>query len=268
MAKRKQVIDPEVQKKQNLLSSYDEMMRGIELGIISKNPTRLFEIDQRVHWGNHKEVYVREIHENGMFYLVEAIDVKRERDKPGQNEYHYMEWYYLFPYMCATDTLFAQPEEYYIRLLNSSVESLLYLIYGTHAGVDFDAEYQRDHVWTMKDKVDLIDSIFNNVDIGKFVFVQRNERVPGKYYEILDGKQRLTALREFYEDRFSYKGVVFSRLSGMDKHKILGHPITYGFLENPDKRGIYTSFIKLNTCGKPMDHKHIDKVKKLLNDLK
>jgi hypothetical protein len=141
-------------------------------------------------------------------------------------------------------------------------------MYGTHAGVDFNVEYQRDHVWTLEDKRDLLESIFNNVDIGKFVFVQRDESHRGKYYEILDGKQRLTALREFYEDRFEYKGVVFSRLSAMDKHKILGHPITYGFLENPSERGIYTSFIKLNTCGKPMDHKHIDKVKKLLEDLK
>jgi len=81
---------------------------------------------------------------------------------------------------------------------------------------------------------------------------------------VLDGKQRLTALREFYEDRFEYNGVVFSRLSGMDKHKILSHPITYGFLENPDKRGIYTSFIKLNTCGRPMSMKHIDKVQQQL----
>lgn len=268
MAKRKQVVDPEAQKRANLLVSYDEMIRGIELGIISPNPTRLFKLDERVHWGNHAETYIREVHEYGLFYLVESIGVKRDRDKPPQNEYHYIEWYDLFPYMCATDTLFTQPEEYYIRQLNSSVESLLFLTYGLHAGVDFNANYQRDHVWTMEDKVDLIDSIFNNVDIGKFVFVQRNENHRGKYYEVLDGKQRLTALREFFEDRFEYKGVVFSRLSGMDKHKILGHPITYGFLENPTERSIYLAFIKLNTCGKPMDHKHIDKVKKLLNDMK
>ena len=53
----------------------------------------------------------------------------------------------------------------------------------------------------------------------------------------------------------------------MDKYRIKNHPITYGLLENPSKRGIYETFIKMNTCGKPMDIKHINHVKKLLNEL-
>ena len=38
-------------------------------------------------------------------------------------------------------------------------------------GIDFSPEYQRDYVWDLEDKVDLIDSIFNNIEIGKFVFI-------------------------------------------------------------------------------------------------
>jgi len=38
-------------------------------------------------------------------------------------------------------------------------------------------------------------------------------------------------------------------------------------LECPDKRGIYETFIKLNTCGKPMDQKYINNVQNLLNEL-
>ena len=141
------------------------------------------------------------------------------------------------------------------------------MVYGSHAGIDFDVEYQREHVWELEDKVSLIDSIFNNVDIGKFVLVQRNTSTAGRYYEVIDGKQRLTALCEFYEDRFPYRGVYFSQLSHKDKYKFEEHPITYGYLENPDLRGIYETFIKMNTCGKPMNHKHIEKVKALLKDL-
>lgn len=150
-------------------------------------------------------------------------------------------------------------------MLNSGIDSLLSMVY--NAGVEVEIDYQREHVWKLKDKVDLIDSIFNNIDIGKLVFVQRDFGVKGKLYEILDGKQRLTALCEFYEDKFKYKGFYYSELSNQDRNKFESHSIAYGYLENPNKEAIFETFIKLNTCGKPMASKHIEHVKQLLNEL-
>lgn len=270
MAKRGKIEKktPEELKQMNLESSLKEMRRAVELGIIPKNPTRYFNVGERVHLGAHEEVYVREIGENLLYYVLEAIGVRRVARSEGSNEYHVAAWMEIYPYDKSADTKFAREEKYRIRLLNSGVDSLLNMVYGSYAGVDFDAEYQREHVWTLEDKIALIDSIFNNIDIGKFVFVQLHESTLGKYYQVIDGKQRLTALCEFYEDRFQYKGYYFSQLSFHDRYKFLNHPIAYGFLENPDKRGIYETFIKMNTCGKPMDHKHIDKVKKMLEGLK
>jgi len=89
----------------------------------------------------------------------------------------------------------------------------------------------------------------------------------GKLYEILDGKQRLTAITEFVEDRWKYKGFYFSELSFRDQHKLLDHNISYGYLENPSKEAIFETFIKVNTCGKPMASKHINHVKQLLSEL-
>ena len=267
MAKRKP-IDPEVIRQNNLDYTIKKMMRSLELGTIPKNPTRRFEVGERVMWGAHEEVYIREKHADGVFYVCEAMSVKRDRNNPPADEYHVTPWMEIYKYDQNLKTTFTKEEKYHIRQLNSDVDSLLHMVYASHAGVDFDVEYQREHVWDLEDKVALIDSIFNNVDIGKFVFVQLNKYTEGKYLQVLDGKQRLTALCEFYEDRFPYKGVYFSQMSGGDKHTFRGHGVTYGFLENPDQRGIYETFIKMNTCGKPMDHKHINKVKKLLNDLK
>jgi hypothetical protein len=268
MVKRNIEVSPEVHKQNRLKNDIKDMMRSLELGIIPKNPTRSFEVGERVILGALGEVYVREIHENGMFYVCEAMSVKRDRDKPPAAEYHVNMWLELYKYGSDYSSSFSREDKYYIRQLNSAIDSLLHMVYASHAGIDFNVEYQRDHVWTLDDKVSLIDSIFNNVEIGKFIFVQLNEATPGKYYQILDGKQRLTALCEFFEDRFPYKGVYFSEMSGLDKHTFRSHSITYGFLENPNQRSIYETFIKLNTCGRPMDHKHIDKVKKLLEDLK
>ena len=259
--------DPEILKQDLVDSNVKDMFKVIERGLIPLNPTRSFEPGERIIFGAHDEVYVREVHSDGLFYICEGIGIKRGRNVPRANEFFVQPWYDIYKYNQERKTEFTKKEKYYIRQLNSGIESLLHLVYAPHAGVDFDVEYQREHVWELEDKVDLIDSIYNNVDIGKFVFVQNSIKTEGRYYQVLDGKQRLTALCEFYEDRFPYKGVYFSEMSRRDKHTFRDHGITYGYLENPDQRGIYESFIKLNTCGKPMDSSHINKVKELLTNL-
>ena len=203
-----------------------------------------------------------------MFYLTETIGVQRQRGGELRNEKHIQTWMELSPYEANGDTNFAKEEKVYIRILNSPISSLIHMAHAKHAGVDMDVDYQRDHVWTRKDKVALIDSIFNNIEIGKFVFVERSMGVRGKLYEILDGKQRLTTILEFVEDRFKYKGFYFSELSFRDQHKITDTNISYGYLENPSKEAIFDTFIKLNTCGKPMASKHINHVKHLLKEFK
>jgi hypothetical protein len=266
MANKKH-IDPVEHAKMLLDTNLRDIKNAVALNIIPANPTRTFAINERVVWGAHKESYIRKVCNNGLYYLVESIGVQRERDKLPVNEFHYIEWHDLLPYGKSSTTKFAKEEKYFLRLSNSHLDSLLSKVYAYHAGIDFDADYQRDHVWTLDDKIALIDSIFNNIDIGKFVFVQRSMGYDGKLYEIIDGKQRLTAICEFYEDRFQYNGYYYSQLSFEDKNKFLNHGITYGYLENPSKRAIFETFIKLNTCGKPMDIKHINKVKKLLDEL-
>lgn len=74
-----------------------------------------------------------------------------------------------------------------------------------------DPDYQRDYVWADKDKEYLLDSIFSKLDIGKFVLVEQDSKVwfeTHNMYEILDGKQRLSTLVAFYENRIPYHGVI------------------------------------------------------------
>lgn len=256
----------ELRKQDVFDRNFKDWVEAIEKGLVPLNPTRSFEPGERIHLGAHKEVYVREVHMDGLIYVCEGIKIKRTRDKPAENEFYVQPWHEIYKYEKG-ESDFTKEEKYYIRQLNSSLSSLLSMVYSPHAGVDFDVPYQREHVWKLEDKVELIDSIFNNVDIGKFVFIQNPYTHMGRGYQVLDGKQRLTALCEFYEDRFPYKGVYYSQLSWRDKHTIQEHNVSYGYLEDPDQRGIYESFIKLNTCGKPMDRSHINKVKELLNEL-
>ena len=263
MARKKQ-FSPEEHKKSLMESEIRDCEKRIALGVLTVPPKhRRLKIGVRVSYGAMKEVYVREAFNEHRYYRIECINVKRDRDKPPANEEQHVMWHQLHPYN-NKGTEFRQEQKYYIRQTNSSIDSLINMVHYT--GVNFDVEYQRGHVWKLADKIALIDSIFNNIDIGKFVFVQRDYSAD-IFYEILDGKQRLTAIIEFIEDRFKYKGFYFSELSGMDKNKFGNHGITMGYLENPNEEAIFETFIKLNTCGKPMANKHINHVKKLLSEL-
>ncbi len=271
MGKKKTIGSKSKEERQEMALKFElkNILERKEFGILPLNPTRFFIVGERVQyrWGICNKTYVREVFENGLYYLVETLNVVCDKtENISEDKKNYVEWHELYKYNNTKATTFRKEEKYFLNFLNSDVGSLLHLIY--HAGVDFDVEYQREHVWELDDKIALIDSIFDNIDIGKFVFVQRDFGVRDKLYEIIDGKQRLTALKEFYEDRFAYNGYYFSELSHNDKQKILNHRVAYCYLERPDKAMIYETFIKLNTCGKPMAKKYLDTVKKLLNELK
>ncbi len=159
-------------------------------------------------------------------------------------------------------------KEFRINFIQQTIDSLL----GTYIqffGVDFDPEYQRELVWSEEDEIALIESIFNHVDIGKFVFIQRpfdSERK--EMYEVLDGKQRLTALWRFYTDQFKYKGYYYSQLSAMLKYYFREKSIAVAIIdkERVTEKDIYDYFIRLNTGGKPVDINHLNKVKQLFEN--
>jgi len=266
---REKKMNTEENEKRLCTVAISDCEEAIANGILTVPPKRrTYKVGQRIRWGNHRETYIREVYRDGMYYLAETIGVQRQKNGVIRNELHIHRWCDILPYNAHKDTTFAKEEKVYLRILNSPISSLINMVHANHAGVDMDVDYQREHVWTKADKIALIDSVFNNVEIGKFVFVQRNMRAAGKLYEILDGKQRLTAIIEFVEDRLKYRGFYFSELSFRDQHKFTETNISYGYLENPSKEAIFETFIKLNTCGKPMASKHINHVKHLLKEFK
>ena len=83
MAKRKE-ISVEEYRKQNIDSAIKDIQRMLALNTLPLNPTRTFVVGERVLWGAHEEVYVRVIHENGLYYTVESI----HHDKEGKSIEH------------------------------------------------------------------------------------------------------------------------------------------------------------------------------------
>ncbi len=92
-------------------------------------------------------------------------------------------------------------------ILRRHPQSAIRWWYEKRDNIDFDPPYQRESgIWPPKNKSFLIDTILNGYDIPKFYVVdfsmgQSTLNKKNKLYAIIDGKQRMEAIIDFYLDR-------------------------------------------------------------------
>ena len=264
MAKKKELTVEEklAQEKQNALNNIER-----ELAYINE-PSYYFSIGDKVRYGNLKESVVDEILYDGKVYGLKCIATNNNYGNPYDYEtYRVASWTEVRP-LGSGDTEFAENQDVRLYFNNSHIESLIHKHY--HFGVDFNPDYQRGYVWTQEDKELLLDSVFKNIDIGKFVFIRLSdaewmERNFG--YEILDGKQRLSTLIEFYENKLAYKGKYFNDLSGKDKGVFKSHTVSVAEVNETDKKTVLKYFLMLNRTGKAMDKTHLKAIEDMLSEL-
>ena len=75
--------------------------------------------------------------------------------------------------------------------------------------MNINPDYQRDVVWSEQRMIHLIDSLFNNYYVPPLIFkaitgVKEGTNERRKWRTCIDGKQRLTALRKFFDGEIPY----------------------------------------------------------------
>lgn len=188
-------------------------------------------------------------------------------NKPSYSVYH---WRHVFPILENQSVIeFTKSNTSYF---NQCLESLIskYFVFG----IDMNPEYQRGLVWTEEQKVKLIDSIFNNVSIGAFVLAEKkwftDGNVVSEMYEIVDGKQRLTAIIDFVSSKFPYKGKYYHELAPITRHEFEDQQVLIGMLNlnrvdaKYNRKQVIEQFIRLNENGTIVDKNIINKAKELI----
>lgn len=223
-------------------------------------PTRQFEIGYTEFvLGGLKNPIIIGKYYNGKIYEVESDCI--EYGKFVGRHKNYFNWMSIFPK--NTKDSFSKKETLWLNSYRTHIDSLLQRVY--YFGVNLDPEYQRGIVWGVEDKRFLINSILNNIHIGRFVFNKLSYSDDEKYlYEIIDGKQRLVTLCEFYEDKLTYEGLKFSELSVYDRNRLTEFPIEVIDVENAKREQILETFLRVNETGKPVSKEHLDRIRSLL----
>lgn len=257
MAKK---IKSKIETEQEIIQRQLEDIR--EKFVPDPPPSRILNVGDEVQVGNIKKSTVEQIFQNGKFYLLRQICTENNYGRPYDYERVIVySWIDCFPIETGNKNLF-EDSDIRISFSQRDMMGLLHCHYSF--GIDDKMDYQRELVWELEDKVALIDSVFKNIDIGKFCLIHLDfKSVSDPNYEILDGKQRLNALKEFYESRFQYKGKFYHELSKRDRDKFENSPVSWGETKNLTNEQKYRYFLRLNTQGKPQSEDHLNKVKEL-----
>ena len=262
--KNQQTLSPEEQQAQANQWAVKEIQEQINNGQIPA-PTRVFKVGDQVKIGAIQNIFVTEVLFDGMGYAVHYDYMGKAYGSPiqivGDDVFCWLSVLPMTSY-CQGQAMHVK-DDVQIRFYNTDITSLLHKVY--FAGVDFNPAYQRDFVWSMEQKLSLMDSIFNNIEIGKFTFIKYDFSPERRfYYEILDGKQRLSTICEYYEDRFAWRGKKFSELCAADANHFTMFPVIQGEVGEITEQQIYKLFIKMNTSGTPVSEEHLNRIKSLI----
>ncbi|MFA6068886.1 MAG: DUF262 domain-containing protein [Janthinobacterium sp.] len=128
--------------------------------------------------------------------------------------------------------------------------------------------YQRKLVWTTDDKERLIESIFSSFPIPLLLFADIKEKSE-KYYEIIDGMQRINAIIYFIENRISYDGKYFDLDSlSATKSKLDGGTLTQRLPKLSRSSCLdFTSYIVPSSIYEFENQGQIDEVFKRINSM-
>lgn len=229
-------------------------------------PSYRFDVGEQVRYGSMAESVVEEVLSDGKIYVIRCTWQKPGAEK-GETVHYAVPWTETRP-LTTANTALERNRDIKLSFSPYTIEGVLTRYY--HFGVDMDPYYQRGYVWEQEDKELLIDSIFSNIRIGELVFAKRDYETcqsSGCLYEILDGKQRLDALRGYYENRYPYHGYYFNDLGARDRHVFLERTIPVADLIRPDEETILRCFLMLNRTGKRMDAAHLSSVEAMLQKL-
>lgn len=136
--------------------------------------------------------------------------------------------------------------------------------------------YQRDFCWTLEQKQNLIHSLYLGIDIGKIVVRKREWSEVQKladagetelaFNDIVDGKQRLEALRGFLMGEYTDRdGNYFADLSFYSQNKFTNNQqLGFSEMDEADDKQVLKQFLKMNFEGVPQSKEHLEYVKSLI----
>jgi hypothetical protein len=224
-----------------------------------------FVVGEKVSYGALEDCEVIEVHEGGKLILLRYHDRGESYGRPYDAgvKPRLAWWYDIDPIHTVEETNFGR-ERIETQFSQTGLDSLVHTCY--RRGLIDSPDYQRDYIWTLENKQNLVKSIFNRMDIGKFVLLEYP--YPENRLEVIDGKQRLRCIMDFLEGRFKYEGKTWFQLSWRDKQRFQDIMVHIAALQSDKvkKSDILWLFLAINSGGVPQTEEHVAKARQMYEE--
>lgn len=135
------------------------------------------------------------------------------------------------------------------------------------AVLNLNPDFQRAHVWIQEQQIAYVEYVLKGGEVGRnltFNCVGWMEDWRGPY-EIVDGKQRLEAVRAFLRNDFKAFGHHYKEYT--DKLRITSAYFNWRVCSISDRAQILQLYLNINAGGTPHTKQELNKVRKMLNKL-
>lgn len=132
--------------------------------------------------------------------------------------------------------------------------------------------YQRDFVWTLEQKQFYISNLFKDMaELSPTICQFDEDDNTNDFYEVIDGKQRISAVLGFIDGEFPVEGLYYSDLCEDDRKFISNFRFDYTRilsegrgLSKPSLKTLIQLFLEINLYGTRMSDEDLDKARSLL----
>lgn len=131
-------------------------------------------------------------------------------------------------------------------------------------GLNLEPDFQRAHVWTRDQQRAYVEYVMQGGEVGRNLTFNSpgwGYKLEIGTYEIVDGKQRLEAVRAFLRDEFPAFGSLRSEYTDLMRH-ILGFKWRICGLET--RAEILQLYLNINAGGTPHTQAELDRVRIML----
>lgn len=173
--------------------------------------------------------------------------------------------------ICDRADLFPQAR-YAIDVPIAHVESNLSTLAadGPEFAPDLDPEYQRAHVWTREQQVKFVEYMLLGGEVARNIIFAVDGEVSVSRWRLIDGKQRLTALRKFialefgvFADEAHPNGHFANAIADMRR---LNHSVRFVVVCLQSKLDELNLYLSINTAGTPHTQEELDKVRSIRDE--
>lgn len=158
--------------------------------------------------------------------------------------------------------------------INSSIEEVYYRYFSSDKlrkdifKVDLQPPFQRSLVWTDEQKTKWLEFIFSGGRTSRTIYFNcpnwdsyEGETEFEKTIQCIDGQQRLSAIKDFMEEKIEVFG--FKKSDWLDAGNVM---VKININSLKTKKEVLSWYIQLNSAGTPHTAEEIKKATKLLND--